>query len=57
MANITPSQLLNAAADLLSEDAENEEYDRAIVELISTVLGLPTDYRGATEAMLRTLKN
>jgi hypothetical protein len=42
------------AAGLLSEDAENSEYDRALVEMTAELLGLPiTDNRDLVAAMLR----
>jgi hypothetical protein len=34
----TRLQLLQEARDLLSEDGENPEYDRAIVELVTRLL-------------------
>lgn len=42
--NVTPpgtvrqSVLIRAALDLVSEDGENSEYDRALVELLSDVI-------------------
>lgn len=45
---ISLDRLLNAARDLHSEDGENSEYDRALVELIRDVasLGVTTDMDG-----------
>lgn len=36
-------EILDAASGLVSEDGENPEYDRALVELTATLLGLPID--------------
>lgn len=52
--DIDPHQLLNTAADLLSEDGENVEYDRAIVELTSDLLGLTQDDHAGMADLLRT---
>lgn len=46
--------ILNAAA-LLSDDNDNPEYDRAIVELVSIMLGVPEEGRDALEYILRIL--
>lgn len=35
--------VIDVAADLLSEDGENLEYDRAVCEMTCRLLGLPTD--------------
>lgn len=52
----TLNQVIQAGADLLSEDGENTEYDRAIVELVGTVLGVSSDDREALAIVLRGLK-
>ena len=52
----THENLLQEAADLLSDSGENEEYDRAIVELSCRILGVSTDYRDAVHAYLRALR-
>jgi len=50
-------QLWIEAADLLSEDGENPEYDRAIVELtIRMTPGLAMDLRPVVESILRRMK-
>jgi len=49
--------LMHTAADLLSEDRENPEYDRAIVELTGTMIGAGNDEREHVEAILRGLKD
>ena len=46
------AKLLLEARDLLSEHGENPEYDRALVELVSRVLGFSEDERPAVELML-----
>lgn len=47
------AQVQDAAVALLSEDGENPQYDRAIIELVSDVLGMPHSDRATTEAVLR----
>lgn len=37
--------IVSAARDLKSEEGENPEYDRALVELASRVLGVDADER------------
>lgn len=53
MSDITTTRLLHEAADLLSEQGENHEYDRAIVELTTRLLGLSHDDHNDIEAALR----
>lgn len=48
--------LLANGAYLLSEDGDNEEYDRAIVELIGNTLGMPADERPALLTLMAALK-
>jgi hypothetical protein len=43
---IPVDELYAAAAGLASDDGENPEYDRALVELICEILGLPTQDGG-----------
>lgn len=38
-------EVIRMAGDLASEDAENSEYDRALVELCTDVLGLSMDHK------------
>lgn len=52
----TLKTVINNAALLLSEDGENPEYDRAIVELTSAALGVSSDDYDAVERLLRGLK-
>lgn len=60
MKYVTPTdrRLVLCAADHLSDEGENAEYDRAVVELVADTLGLGTeDYeRQVIEVMLRALK-
>lgn len=42
-ASIAPTEVLDAAKDLASEEGENTEYDRALVELTATLLGHSSD--------------
>lgn len=49
----TDDEILDIAAGLISEDAENSEYDRAIVEMTCGLLGI-TDDRGTVEHMIRS---
>jgi hypothetical protein len=51
---LTPHDILTAAADLLSVDGENPEYDRALVELSCALLGMGTDdHRESISLILR----
>lgn len=54
--NITTARLLQEAADLLSVEGDNTEYDRAIVELTMSLLGLSSDDvdKRSMDALLRT---
>ena len=49
-------RLLHEAADLMTQGDDNPEYDRAIVELVSRVLGVSTDDRDVVEAVIRGLQ-
>jgi hypothetical protein len=51
---IRPYDVLMNAADLLSDDGENTEYDRAITELTSALIG--TDDTLLIARILRALK-
>jgi hypothetical protein len=46
-------QLIAIVADLLSEDGENAEYDRACAEIVATFLGLSTDTKDSVLELLR----
>lgn len=48
--------VLNAASDLVSEEGENPEYDRALVEMSCRMLGLSTDENRTTLAHLIGVK-
>jgi hypothetical protein len=43
---------VRAAKELVSEDGENPEYDRAIVELMCDLLSIPTDHKVEVAALL-----
>jgi hypothetical protein len=49
-------QLLNSAKSLKSEDGENPEYDRALVELIADVSGHPMEQSKPQVAALLGIK-
>jgi hypothetical protein len=53
--NFKEYELLSEAADLLSEDGENPEYDRAIVELTMRLAKIDSDHRDKVAACLRSL--
>lgn len=49
--------LVQTAADLMSEDGENPEYDRALVELVRDLLpGVTADDREVVERLLRAAR-
>lgn len=53
---IDRDRLLDCAADLLSVDGENPEYDRALVELTGDLLGYTADeYPQVREELKRRL--
>lgn len=52
---ITRIDVLAAASGLVSESAENTEYDRAIAELTCDLLGISTDHKENVLALLRLL--
>lgn len=47
--------ILSEAASLLSEDGENPEYDRAIVELTTRLLGHSDEHQPKVAAALRSI--
>lgn len=49
--------LKQLAAELLSEDADNMEYDRAIINLVSDATGRTQDEFDVVEAELRHLQD
>lgn len=51
--SFTIETLLATAADLISEDDDNPEYDRAIAELTNDLLGGTQDDKDAVLAVLR----
>lgn len=56
--DVKPRTVMLNAASLMSESGENPEYDRALVELVSDLLGVSdfTEPRDAVETLLRGLK-
>lgn len=55
MKQIDAATVLDTAASLVTDDDSNPEYDRAIVELTSYLLGIDTDARDTTLDILRAL--
>ena len=53
--NMQRRLIAGTAADLLSVEGENAEYDRAIVELTSDILGISHDMREPFEFELRRM--
>ena len=49
-------QVLRIIANLLSEDGENPEYDRACVEIACAVIGVSTDHRTRMLVLLRLIR-
>lgn len=47
--------ILTGASLLTDSEGENPEYDRAIVELVSDLVGFSTDDRDSTLAFLRAI--
>jgi hypothetical protein len=56
MDNITFAHVIRAASELVSDEGENEEYDRAIVELTCDLLSISTESRDAVLPFLRALR-
>jgi hypothetical protein len=58
MSTVTTERVVQVAADLMSEDGENPEYDRACVEIVRDLLGMDweDDTRSVIEAALRATK-
>lgn len=54
MATMT-SRMIEMAADLLSEDGENPEYDRGVAEVLCEYLSLPLN--DATPGVLAALRS
>lgn len=55
--SVDVATLKQLAAELLSEDADNMEYDRAIINLVSDATGRTQDEFDAVEAELRHLQD
>ena len=49
-------KVLKTAADLISDEGENSEYDRAIVEMTSDLLGFGTENRETLHLILRLVR-
>lgn len=49
-------KIVNIAAELLSEDSDNREYDRAIVEMTSELLGISHEHHDAVDQFLRAVR-
>ena len=49
-------RIIGTTANLLSDHGENPEYDRAIVELTTELLGLSHDFGPEVRELLRTEK-
>lgn len=54
---VTIGRLMQLVRDLRSEDAENSEYDRALVELVTDAAGLPMNGGKEVVADLLGIKN
>jgi hypothetical protein len=52
----TKRKLILEGASLMSDAGENQEYDRAIVELVSYTLGLSSDDFPVVETFLKALR-
>lgn len=50
--NIDNAMIITVARDLRSEDGENPEYDRALVEMTTRLLGLSHEEDGPSIARL-----
>lgn len=48
-------QLVRIAAGLVSEEAENSEYDRACAEIVTEFLGFPMDCKGEILGLIRSV--
>lgn len=51
--SVSALDIVHSGAELLSEDGENVEYDRAITEIVTELVGLSHDHDGEIGAMLR----
>ena len=56
MVTVTFEHVIRAASELVSDEGENEEYDRAIVELTCDLLSISTESRDAVLPFLRALR-
>lgn len=53
---ITQREVLTVGQDLVSEDRENPEYDRAIVEMTTRLLGLSHDFGDDVAGAMRPVE-
>jgi len=56
MVTVTFEHVIRAASELVSEEADNDEYDRAIVDLTCDLLSISTESRDAVLPFLRALR-
>ena len=57
MVTVTFEHVIRAASELVSDEGENEEYDRAIVELTCDLLSISIESREAVLPFLRAVKH
>jgi len=57
MATITFEHVIRAASEMVSEEADNDEYDRAIVDLTCDLLSISIESRDAVLPFLRAIKH
>ena len=57
MDTMTFAHVLRAAAELISDEGENEEYDRAIVDLTCDLLSISVESRDSVLPFLRALRD
>lgn len=53
---IRMESVFSNAADLISDDGENPEYDRGVVEMVCWLTGLDTEHKPQVLAYLRSVK-
>jgi len=57
MVTATFEHVIRAASELVSEEADNDEYDRAIVDLTCDLLSISIESREAVLPFLRAVKH
>ena len=50
-------RILKIAAELISDDSENPEYDRGVVEMTCDILDIPMDAKESVGDILRAIRN